>query len=209
VVLNLLELVVLLLLSGIYTAVMLLLFWNHRSSSDGRERITAPTFVFNLTIFYVVVLATYFLMDLALNITDFITIFGLILVVVYVITIEVPGFLMISRYDETSVDLLEVIHQNLVLSISSFEPAIPTLEKLLQQNKDRFEELHVYQNLNYFVSSSKEMNPQINKSVFDLLLFEINQTIKETDDSSKHPFPKLVDILSLAGLSFLIAQLLK
>jgi hypothetical protein len=209
VVLNLFEIIALLLLSGIYTSVMLLLFRHHKSSSEGREQIIAPTFIFSLIMFLVAVLATYFLLDLAPNITDFITIFGLVLVGVYVITIEVPGFLMISRYDEVSVDLLEDVHQNLVLSVSSFEPAIPTLEKLIEQNKDRFTELHVNQNLDYFISSSKEMNPQINKSVFDLLLFEISQTTKETADSSKHPFPKLVDVLSLAGLSFLIAQLLK
>jgi hypothetical protein len=79
---------------------------------------------------------------------------------------------------------------------------------MLDNNKQRLEELHAYDQLKYYEDSSSEMN-QANTSVFDLLLMSTNQWIKDCDEQSKHPFPKLVDILSLAGLSFLIAQFLK
>lgn len=188
---------------------MFWLFKNYRKSSNGRENTIAFSFLFSAALLYIGIIVAYLLWDISPSITNFLTIFGLLVIAVYVITIEVPGFLKLSRYDEVSVDLLEEVQRNLVLSVTSFEPSIPILDEMLQKNKGRFNELHVFQNLNYFVTSSKEMNPQINKSILDLLLYDISQTIKKTADSSKHPFPKLIDVLSLAGLSFLIAQLLK
>lgn len=208
-ILNPLESITLWLLVIAYTGVMLWLFQHHRKSSIGRENTIAFSFLFSVALLYIGIIAVYFLWNASPNIADFITIYGLLVIAVYVVTIEVPGFLMISRYDEVSVDLLEEVHRNLILSVASFEPSIPILEGMLQENKDRFNELLVFENLNYFVASSKEMNPQINKSILDLLLYDINQTVRKTADSSKHPFPKLIDVLSLAGLSFLIAQLLK
>jgi hypothetical protein len=209
VILNPLESLILWLLAIFYTGIMLWLFRYYRKSPLGRENKIAFSFIFSVFLLYALTIVVYFLWNTSPSITDFITIYGLLVVAVYVVAIEVPGFLLISRYDDTSVDLLEEVHRNLILSVASFEPSIPFLEDILQKNKDRLNELHVFENLNYFVISSKEMNPQINKSIFDLLLFDINQTIKKTADSSKHPFPKLIDVLSLAGLSFLIAQLLK
>jgi hypothetical protein len=175
----------------------------------GREKIIAISFIFSIVLLYIGIITVYFFWNANPSLTDFVTIYGLLVIAVYVLAIEVPGFLLISQYDEMSVDLLEDVHRNLILSVTSFEPAVPALEELLQKHKDRFTELHAYENLDYYVASSKEMNPQVNRSILDLLLYDVNQTVKKTADESKHPFPKLIEVLSLAGLSFLIAQLLK
>ena len=146
--------------------------------------------------------------DYSPDIRQFIIINGLLTIGVYVISIEVPGFLLLSAYDETSVKLLKDIKTNLIQSIYSFNTGIQGIQGLLESNRGLLQEIGTYDQINYYVESSVEIN-HANKSVFDLLLMTVNQAIKDCDDQSKHPFPKLVDILSLAGLSFLIAQLLK
>ena len=126
---------------------------------------------------------------------------------VYVLTIEVPGFLILSRYDEKSINVVQTARGHLIRSTFEFTPSIQGLQALVKNYRSRLEELHLYANLDYFIQSSSQMN-QINRSVFDLLLMETGQSAGSVSQRSKHPFPKLIDVLSLAGLSFLIAQLL-
>ncbi len=179
-------------------------FW---ASKELRKKSLSPLFIFNMILFSAG-LAISFWYDYSPNISQFITIYGLLAIGVYVATIEVPGFLMLDSYDEKSVVLLQDIKDSLIKSRYHFSEGIQKIHSMLDNNKQRLEELHAYDQLKYYEDSSSEMN-QANTSVFDLLLMSTNQWIKDCDEQSKHPFPKLVDILSLAGLSFLIAQFLK
>ena len=43
---------------------------------------------------------------------------------------------------------------------------------------------------------------------YDTTVKELGERIQQISDGSKHPFPKLIEILSLAGISFLIGQFL-
>jgi len=142
------------------------------------------------------------------NFSDFITLYGLLTIGVYVATIEVPGFLILSHYDEKSIEIIRNARKYLITSTFNFSPSIQSLQTLVEKYKSRLEELHLYANIDYFLQSSNQMK-QTNKSVLDLLLVEISQSARIVSQKSKHPFPKLVDILSVTGLSFLIAQLLR
>jgi len=191
-----------------YFIVLVCLFRLSWKSNEGRKKSLSYLFIFNMVVFYAGLTAVYFWLNLTPDIRDFMIVYGLLTIGVYVGTIEVPGFLILAHYDETSVDILEETQKNLILSKSSFEKGIQGLEKILASNKPRLDEIYVYENMNYYIESSREMG-QSNKSVFDLLLMVINQSTRSTSDRSKHPFPKLIDVLSLAGLSFIIAQFLK
>jgi hypothetical protein len=191
-----------------YSVVFLVLFRYSWKSSNGREKSLSYLFVMNLAIFYLVLIAIQFGTTFTPNFRDFLTVYGLATIGVFVGTIEVPGFLILSRYDENSTKILKEIRHNLIISISSFSSSIQELEQLVTENKSRCKELQLYELLNYFLQSSKQMN-QVNRSVFDLLLLEINRSIGSVSRDSKHPFPKLIDVLSLTGLSFLIAQLIR
>jgi len=143
-----------------------------------------------------------------LSLQDFITVYGFLTIGVYVASIEVPGFLILSHYDEKSIEVLQIIQKYLIKGTFSFSSSIQSLQALIKKYKYRLEELYLYANLKYFIQSSNQMK-QINRSVLDLLLAEINQSVRSVSQKSKHPFPKLIDILSLTGLSFLIVQLLR
>lgn len=192
-----------------YSPTLSLAWGISRNSAKGRKKSLSYLFLLNLVAFYLSLIAVYLgVNNKEPNFRDFVTLHGLLTIGVYVATIEVPGFLILSHYDEKSIEVLRIARKYLIASTVNFWPSTQGLHTLMKKHKSRLEELHLYANMNYFFQSSNQMN-QINRSVLDLLLTEINQSVRIVSQKSKHPFPKLIDVLSLTGLSFLIAQLLK
>lgn len=202
--------IVLLWMFIIFYSLILFIAWKvSRNSAKGRKKSLSSLFLLNLAIFYLGLIVVHLWFDnKEPNLNDFITVYGLLTIGVYVATIEVPGFLILSHYDGKSIEVLRTARKNLIESTFSFLPSIQDLQSLTKKHKSRLEELYLYTNLNYFIKSSNQMS-QVNRSVLDLLLIEINQSVRNVSHKSKHPFPKLIDVFSLTGLSFLIAQLLR
>ena len=48
----------------------------------------------------------------------------------------------------------------------------------------------------------------LDKSLYEVTIKEIGEQIQQISARSKHPFPKLIEIMSLAGISFLLGQFL-
>ncbi|GEM_PF-6228479 len=192
----------------VYFITLVALFKKYKASKEERKRSIAPLFLINLILFVALVAGITFLYNLSPNITQFVIIYGLLTIGVFTVTLEVPGFIMLSGFDEKSVTVLQEIKADLIKSRFRFTEGIEGIHKSLAKNKQILTELHAYDQIEYYETSSTEMN-QSNTSVIDLLVMSLNQWIKECEEKSKHPFPKMVDIFSLAGLSFLIAQLLK
>jgi hypothetical protein len=193
---------------GILYSIILLSLIRNTWFSEGRKKSLLPVFLLNLILFYPSLIIVYFSLQIQPSLTSFLIIFGLFTIGLYVGSIEVPGFLILTKYDEKSNDILNIVQRNIISSNYDFSVSIRILENSLTSNKIRLEETYLYDSLNYFVKSSKDMN-NVDGSVFNLILMETNQSIRNVSDMSKHPFPKLVEVFSLAGLSFLIAQLLK
>jgi hypothetical protein len=61
--------------------------------------------------------------------------------------------------------------------------------------------------LDDFISFSERIE-NYNEKVWALTLSETSALIDYVTKRSKHPFPKLIDILALSGLSLLLAQFL-
>ena len=193
----------------IFYSLTLFIAWRvSKNSAKGRKKSLSYLFLLNLVSFYLGLIAVNFgLNNNESNFRDFVTVYGLLTIGAYVATIEIPGFLILSHYDEKSIEVLWTAQKYLIASTVNFSPSIQDLQTLMKNYKSRLEELHLSVNLNYFIQSSNQMH-QINRSVFDLLLMEISQSVRSVSQKSKHPFPQLIDVLSLTGLSFLIAQLL-
>lgn len=208
-ILNPLETVLLWIFIICYSLIFFIAWRISRNSARGRKKSLSSLFLLNLAVFYLGLVSVYLWSNNNQStLQNFMTVYGLLTIGVYVISIEIPGFLILSHYDEKSIEVLQIARGHLIESTFDFSPSIQRLQALIKKCKSRLEELHLYTNLNYFVKSSTQMN-QINRSVLDLLLAEINQSIRSVSQKSKHPFPKLIDVLSLTGLSFLIAQLLR
>lgn len=193
---------------GIIYSIILIILVKNSFYSKGRKKCLFSVFILNLITFYPSIVVIYLSLQLQPSLTDFLIIFGLFTIGLYVATIEVPGFLILTRYDKKSGEILENIQKNIISSNYEFKSSIKNLDDSLSNNKSILEEVHLYSGLIYFVKSSKDMS-NVDGSVFNLLLMETNQSIRSISDLSKHPFPKIVEVFSLAGLSFLIAQFLK
>jgi len=125
----------------------------------------------------------------------------------FVICVEIPGYLILSRRDEDTVGRLRQIRQALIETRYSFDH----VQKLKTQTEDSSSvllELRLSDLLNEFINSCEHLN-NVDRDFWGLVLSETTNAIKDVSNSSKHPIPRIVDFLSLAGLSFLIAQILK
>jgi len=129
------------------------------------------------------------------------------LVISYVIAIEIPGYFRILRYDEKCVVGLNELRKNLVKMRYSFE-LLGDLKEKVKGNSEILADENFGYILNDFISLCDQIK-NLDINLWELTLSEITEVINRISQRTKHPFPKLIDILSLTGLSFLLAQVLK
>ena len=121
--------------------------------------------------------------------------------------IEIPGLLLLSRFDSTVVEGLGRVRRDLVTLSYSFD-RLSQLRSTVTTNRETLRSAQVEELVDDFISSCERMK-NLDKSFWSLLVTEVTSMINSFSEQSKHPFPKLIDIVSLAGLSFLLAQLLR
>ncbi len=132
---------------------------------------------------------------------------GYILILSYTLAVEIPGYLRISNYDKQSLKILNAIRKNLIKMKYSFD-SLDVLRKNVTKNYNFLVQEQVGDLLNDYVDFSDRLG-NLNTEFWELTLKEVTSSINRVSSRSKHPFPKLIDVLSLTGLSFLIAQLLQ
>jgi len=126
---------------------------------------------------------------------------------IFVVTVEIPGYLILTRYDETEIEHLTTVREALVKTAYSFG-SVGDLKDRVQQNAQTLEDLKLRDLFEEFVQSCERLK-NVDQRFWSLALTEISSRVDDVSKRSKHPMPKLIDLLSLAGLSFLIAQFLK
>ena len=137
---------------------------------------------------------------------DFVSFLGYSLIVSYVITIEVPGYILLSNYDKNLVKILQSIRKNTIDLNYNFEK-INDLERTFEENKTMLKTISIDEFIDQFVKRCKTIQ-NLDKSLYEITVKELGEHIQFVSRRSKHPFPKLIEILSFAGISFLLAQFL-
>lgn len=148
---------------------------------------------------------TFFLPQSPLNVLSWIV---YDLLITYVFCIEVPAYLKISRFDDEFSEILEDLRKELVEMHFSFEEHLQGLKIKRKKNLSYLKGENLDKLLEDFIAFSDKIG-NLNDKVWSLALNETSSLIDEVTKRSKHPFPKLIDILALSGLSLLIAQFLK
>jgi hypothetical protein len=143
-----------------------------------------------------------------LSFQEFTTFLVLITVASYVFLVELPGFLILTEYDAKTLVILFDVRGLLVSMSYSFQDNLSQLKTKVAAGRERLDELNLAQLTDHFVRSSESMG-NIDKNLYALVLNETTRAIERVSLASKHPFPKLLEVLSLSGLSFLIAQVLR
>lgn len=189
----------------VYFIVAVAFAYKARDSKSRRSKLLWELIVLNGVLFSVVLASiTLFLPQTPLNILSWIV---YSLVICYVVTVEIPGYLKLSKYDATCIRGLETLRKHLVRTRYSFE-SLEDVKVAMKQNSEILAQVHVGGLLSDFVDFCDRMK-NLDRSLWELTLNEITEAIERLSQRSKHPLPKLIDILSLAGLSFLLAQILK
>jgi len=125
----------------------------------------------------------------------------------FVFTIEVPGFLLLKRHDQSLLDFLEDWRSEMVRVGYDFKN-FTSLKSKTSTGKDHFEDVNLEKSVDDFIEHSDQIQ-NIDKGLWTLTISEVNRAIDQIQGRSKHPAPELIEILSLSGLSFLIAQILR
>lgn len=137
---------------------------------------------------------------------DFVAFLGYSLIVSYVATIEIPGYVLLSKYDTNLVSTLRNIRQKSIQLSYNFD-SLGELKEYFNENKKILNSTVVDQITENFIKRC-EIIKNLDKSLYETTIKEVGEEIQRISSRSKHPFPKLIEILSLAGISFLTGQLL-
>ncbi|MCJ7633235.1 hypothetical protein MUP77_12690, partial [Candidatus Bathyarchaeota archaeon] len=148
---------------------------------------------------------TFFLPQSALNILSWIF---YDLLITYVLCIEVPAYLKISNFDDNLSGILKGLRKELIDMQFSFGVHLQSLKSKRNDNISYLKGENLDKLLEDFIAFSDRIG-NLNEKVWSLTLGETSSVIDEVTKRSKHPFPKLIDILALSGLSLLLAQFLK
>jgi hypothetical protein len=126
----------------------------------------------------------------------------------YVLCVEIPAYLKLSKYDENLGNILKDLRGDLVKMRFSFDTSLDSLKKSKSENASFLKEENLDRLLQDFITVCDKIK-NLNDNLWNLTLNETSKLIGEVAERSKHPFPKLIDILALSGLSILLAQFLK
>jgi hypothetical protein len=162
-------------------------------------------FSVNFAIFAALLVAAYYIWNFQ-QLIDGLALIAYALVGGYVAAIEIPGYILLSRFDDRLEDELQRFRQKILILNFDFN-GFPEVEATSVSLKRALKDLSIDDLVGHFVESSKRIK-QFDRAHYDVTIKELNDSIRDVSDRSKHPFPKLIEILSLAGISFLIGQFL-
>jgi hypothetical protein len=188
----------------VYTAIAFTMAVRNKKSRTDRQRTLwklffVSGFVFLLTL----VPIAWFLPLTTLNLLSWLV---YATVLAFVVTIEIPGYIKLAKLDETYASSLEEIRSKLLSTkydFKNFEPLKESFDRQTRLLPDETVTLH----LKEFVDFTQRIK-NIDDNLWALTIAEVTTAIDTISNRSKHPIPKVIDIVSLAGISFLLAQFL-
>jgi len=198
-------------LSILTLALYSFLVWVLKKSltSPRNERISR-FLLYSVAVLYVSLI--FFLCVLKYNIAaeylDLLLGFASLPILSFVIAVEIPGYVHLSSYDSENLKILKKIRKSLVTVNFNLESSLATLQEIVKNKAEHLENMGVLDSVQY-LTMSIERTKNTDRTLLVSTINEINWVIRDISQQSKHPFPKLIDIFSLTGLSFLLAQILK
>jgi|GEM_PF-1002529 hypothetical protein len=191
---------------SIHTIVLAALAFSVKRAKDDRTRILWKLLVLEAVIFPVAFAVSYYLQPPNSWLTATADLVYSV-VVAYVLGLEIPGFVLLTRFDDGVVGALEDLRKELVTLGYSFDH-LKQFKETVKKINERLASAGIDGLVDDFVLACDRMS-NLDRRFWSLLLSEVTISSRTFAEQSKHPFPKLIDVMSLAGLSFLLAQLLK
>ena len=191
---------------AIHTVVLGALSFSAKRAKEDRTRLLWKLFILEMMTFPIALgFSYYFQPPISWLTTTADAVYSI--VVAFVLGLEIPGFVLLSRFDEGIVSALEEVRKDIVILGYSFEH-ITQLKATIEKGKGSLSSAHVDGLLIDFIVSCDRMN-NLDRNFWGLVLLEVTKASRYFAERSKHPSPRLIDVMSLAGLSFLLAQFLR
>lgn len=190
---------------AIHTVILVVLTISVKGAKDDRTRILWKLLVLEVVLLPVAFVILYYLQPPTSWLTTTADVVYAV-VVAFVLGLEVPGFILLSRFDEGIVSALEELRKDLITLGYSFDH-LAQLKMTIDRSKSRLNSARIGGLVIDFVASCDRMN-NLDRNFWGLVLSEVTTVSRSFAERSKHPSPKLIDVLSLTGLSFLLAQFL-
>ena len=132
----------------------------------------------------------------------------LVLVLVFALFVEVPGFLLNVAYDKEKEDALQSIAEVLLdVRLSPTDGNRTKLRDLARSREAILEEGR----LGKFISKCAAEFVTIGNSdtsLLNTLTEEVRREQRNVSERSKHPFPTLVQLVGLSGFAFVLGEIL-
>ena len=128
------------------------------------------------------------------------------MIIGYVVTIEIPGYVLLSRYDSKLTTILQNIRRKSIQLNYNIDE-IKDLRSYFDNNKQNLSSIIISDLVESFLKRCETIK-NLDKSLYEITVKELGEQIQFITSRSKHPFPKLIEIFSLAGISFLLMQFL-
>ena len=132
---------------------------------------------------------------------------GLIIntIIAYAIIIEVPIYYLLNEYDKKLINILSSIRSNLISLNYDYNKLI-NIREIIKENKIILDNMPLYTLLLDFIDLCERVK-NYDKNMLHIMIEEVNLNINMIQSLEKHPFPELIKIISLTGISFLLAEL--
>ena len=131
------------------------------------------------------------------------------LIISFTFSLEIPGWIRLSKLDESHGKIFNNIRTALIKTRFDFDENFSVLKKTVAEAKEVLEDEGIGEIMDDFINACEDYDEPLNENLWSLTLSETTERIDFINKRSKHPIPKLIDILALSGLSVLIAELLK
>lgn len=191
---------------AICAIITLLVSWKTRNSKSSRVELLWILVILNGIFFSIGLLFLVIILPQSLlNVISWL-VYDLLLS--FAISVEIPGYLKLSAFDQKHIDVVKEIRSNLIKMRYSFDKHFEDLKKSAKGNASVLREEKIDDLLDDFISVCDSIR-NVDVNLWKLTLEETTDLISNISNRSKHPLPKLIDILTLSGLSLLLAQFLK
>jgi hypothetical protein len=121
--------------------------------------------------------------------------------------VEIPGFLLNSRYDRATTSAIDSVADALLDLRVNPSGGTGPLEALLSAYDGELRDLGLSSTLEKMSGFFKRID-NVDLPLLEVVLSEIRRTRERVEARSKHPLPTLVQFLGLSGLGFVLGEIL-
>ena len=126
---------------------------------------------------------------------------------IFSLSVELPGFVLNSRYDNNLIVALNDLERAVLSARVDPLGGIRQLEEVLSSKHRDLVQTGVEALAQQCVKEFRRIE-NVNTSLLDTLQRQLELARNEIDSRSKHPFPALVQILSLSGVAVILGEIL-